>query len=73
MFFVEYSTGKGNFSMPKPTKEEAENFTKLIKSLKGLHFTRIREDKETITVNTEKPKTENTTELKIEWGRIEDY
>lgn len=73
MFYVEYSTKKGNFEMPKPTLEEAENYAKLIKSLKGINFTRIREDKETVTVNTETQKSITLEDYSIDWGRVKDY
>lgn len=72
MFFVEYSTSKGNFVMPKPTKEEAENFAKLIKSLKGLYFTRIREGEEIITTETDKTMPVTLEDFKIDWGRVKD-
>lgn len=68
MFFVEYSTGKGNFVMQKPTKEEAENFAKLVKSLKGLYFTRIREDKETVITETDKTAPTTFDNFKIDMG-----
>lgn len=73
MFYVEYSTSKGCFSMPKPTKEEAENFAKLVKSLKGLYFTRIREDKETVITETDKTTPVTLDDYEIDWGRVKDY
>jgi hypothetical protein len=73
MFFVEYSTSKGNFVMPKPTKEEAENFAKLVKQLKGLYFTRIREDKETIITETDTTAPLTHDDYQIDWGRVKDY